>query len=96
MPAYDAVELITKKRDGGSFTADEVRWLLDAYVHGLVADEQMAALVMAVYFNGFDRSELDAWTSAMIACWTSRPAMKSDGMVARSTPPVSRMSVAGS
>ncbi|HEX8509473.1 MAG TPA: thymidine phosphorylase [Propionibacteriaceae bacterium] len=67
MPAYDAVELITKKRDGGSFTADEVRWLLDAYVHGLVADEQMAALVMAVYFNGLDRAELDAWTSAMIA-----------------------------
>jgi len=32
-----------------------------------VADEQMAALLMAIYFNGLDGAELRAWTGAMIA-----------------------------
>jgi thymidine phosphorylase len=61
------VELIRAKRDGRSLTGDEVRWLIGAYVRGEVADEQMSALLMAVYFRGLDPQELREWTAAMIA-----------------------------
>jgi thymidine phosphorylase len=61
------VELIRAKRDGRSLTGGEVRWLIGAYVRGEVADEQMSALLMAIYFRGLDARELREWTAAMIA-----------------------------
>ena len=66
-PAPAMAELIRAKRDGRSLTADEVRWLIGAYVRGEVADEQMSALLMAIYFRGLDPRELREWTAAMIA-----------------------------
>jgi thymidine phosphorylase len=63
----DAVSLITAKRDGRRLTEDDIRWLFDAYAAGGVADEQMSALLMAIFFRGLDRAELRAWTAAMIA-----------------------------
>jgi len=65
--AYDAVGLITKKRDGGTFSEAEVGWLIAGYTRGAVAEEQMAALNMAVFFRGLSRDELVVWTEAMIA-----------------------------
>jgi thymidine phosphorylase len=65
--AFDAVELITRKRDGGVFSVSEVDWIIDAYVHGAMADEQMSALSMAIFFNGLTPEELSAWTRAMIS-----------------------------
>ena len=44
-----------------------MRWLIAAYVRGEVADEQMAAMAMAIYFRGLEPPELRAWTAAMIA-----------------------------
>ena len=44
-----------------------MRWLIAAYVRGEVADEQMSALLMAIFFRGLDPGELRAWTAAMIA-----------------------------
>jgi thymidine phosphorylase len=64
--AYAAVDLIRAKRDGVPLTGDEIRWLFGAYLSGEVADEQMSALLMAVYFRGLDDAELRAWTSAMV------------------------------
>lgn len=65
---HDVVSLIEIKRDNRrAFTAEEIRWLLRAYTAGAVGDEQMAALCMAVFFNGLDPAELRAWTAAMIA-----------------------------
>jgi thymidine phosphorylase len=63
----DAVTLIRAKRDGGRLSGDDIRWLFRAYADGEVADEQMSALLMAVYFRGLDAAELRAWTAAMIA-----------------------------
>jgi thymidine phosphorylase len=64
----DAVSLIQIKRDNvRPLTEAEIRWLFAAYASGDVADEQMAALLMAVYFNGLDAAELRAWTGEMIA-----------------------------
>ncbi len=62
----DAVELIRAKRDGGRLADGEIRWLIDAYTGGVIADEQMSALLMAIYFRGLDPAELRGWTAAMI------------------------------
>jgi thymidine phosphorylase len=62
----DAVSLITAKRDGGRLADDEIRWLFDAYAANRVADEQMSALLMAIFFRGLDGAELRTWTAAMI------------------------------
>ena len=64
----DAVSLIHVKRDSTRpLTAAEISWHFAAYGSGEVADEQMAALLMAIYFTGLDAGELRAWTAEMIA-----------------------------
>jgi thymidine phosphorylase len=63
----DAVSLIRAKRDGRHLTGTDISWLFEAYARGEVADEQMSALLMAIYFRGLDPAELSTWTAAMIA-----------------------------
>jgi thymidine phosphorylase len=63
----DAVELIRAKRDGRTLTGAEIGWLIGAYTDGLIADEQMSAMAMAIYFRGLDPAELRAWTAAMVS-----------------------------
>jgi thymidine phosphorylase len=64
----DVVSLIHVKRDNTRPLTDrEIGWLFAAYASGEVADEQMAALLMAIFFNGLDGAELRAWTGEMIA-----------------------------
>ena len=62
----DAVSLIRAKRDGRRLADDDIRWLFGAYARHEVADEQMSALLMAIYFRGLDGAELRTWTAAMI------------------------------
>ena len=50
----DAVTVITTKRDGHRLCDDDIGWLFEAYAKGEVADEQMSALLMAIYFQGLD------------------------------------------
>ena len=64
---YAAVDLINAKRRGGRLADSEVDWVIDAYTRGVVADEQMAALAMAIAFVGLEPGELQRWTDAMIA-----------------------------
>ena len=63
----DAIDLIRAKRDGGRLSAADIRWVIAAYTAGTVADEQMAALLMAIFFRGLSADELMAWTDAMIS-----------------------------
>jgi len=63
----DAVELIRVKRDGGQLSDADIRWLIRGYTGGDIADEQISALLMAIYFRGLDAAELRAWTDAMIS-----------------------------
>jgi pyrimidine-nucleoside phosphorylase len=64
MRAYD---LIRKKRDGGQLTPEELQYLVWGATTGGVADEQLAAFLMAVFFRGMDlRTELPAWLNAML------------------------------
>ena len=60
------VELICKKRDGQTLTEDELTALIDAYTSEELPDYQMAAFLMAVYFQSMDAAELAAWTEAML------------------------------
>ncbi len=62
----DAATLIRAKRDGQQLADDDIRWLFEAYARHEVADEQMSALLMAIFFRGLDGAELRAWTAAMI------------------------------
>lgn len=61
-----AVDLIRTKRDGGRLSDAEVRWFIDSYTHGRIADEQASAMLMAIVFRGLDPAELSEWTAAMI------------------------------
>ncbi|TDC78029.1 thymidine phosphorylase [Streptomyces hainanensis] len=63
----DAISVIRAKRDGLALTPEQIDWVIDAYVRGEVADEQMSALAMAIFLNGMDRAEIARWTAAMIA-----------------------------
>ena len=58
--------LIERKRDGGRLEPAEIRELVLAYAEGRVPDYQLAAFLMAVYFRGFDRSEMTALMEAML------------------------------
>jgi len=64
---FDVVDLIHTKRDRGALTTAQIDWLVDAYTRGYVADEQMAAMTMAIYLNGMAREEIRDLTLAMIA-----------------------------
>ncbi|AHH15923.1 thymidine phosphorylase [Nocardia nova SH22a] len=65
--AHSAVSVIAAKRDGAALDNDQIDWVIDAFTRGEVADEQMAALAMAIVWRGMDRRELSRWTAAMIA-----------------------------
>ncbi|MCB9138859.1 MAG: thymidine phosphorylase [Caldilineaceae bacterium] len=59
------VDLIVKKRDGGTLSAEDIRAFINGYVADDVPDYQAAAFAMAVYFQGMDAAETTALTMAM-------------------------------
>lgn len=60
------VELIERKRDGGTLGADEIAWAIAEYTADRIPDYQMSSLLMAVFKEGLDPGELSAWTDAML------------------------------
>src|SRR3712207_2964599 len=64
---FSAVEVIAGKRDRQVLSEDQIDWVVDAYTRGVVADEQMSALAMAILLNGMNRREIIPWTAAMNA-----------------------------
>jgi thymidine phosphorylase len=64
---YSAVELIVAKREKQELTTDQINWLVSNYTSGVVADEQMSAMAMAILLNGMNRREIKDLTLAMIA-----------------------------
>jgi thymidine phosphorylase len=65
--AFAAVDVIRTKRDGGALSDAQIDWVVDAYTRGVVADEQMSALAMAILLRGMSAGEIARWTAAMIA-----------------------------
>jgi thymidine phosphorylase len=64
---FDAPTVIRTKRDGGVLSDAAIDWVIDGYTHGRVHDEQMSALLMAIFLRGMNSAEIATWTSAMIA-----------------------------
>lgn len=64
--SFSAVELIIKKRERFELSTEEIRWLVANYTSGVVADEQMSAMAMAILLNGMNRREVKDLTLAMI------------------------------
>lgn len=62
MRMYD---LIRKKRDGGTLSREEVRYMVEGYTKGEIPDYQMAAMMMAIYFRGMSAQETVELTRAM-------------------------------
>ena len=67
MASHDAVEVIAAKRDKRELSDSQIDWVINAYTHDKVADEQMSALAMAILLNGMSLREIERWTAAMIA-----------------------------
>jgi thymidine phosphorylase len=65
--AFAAVDVIIAKRDGHALSDAQIDWVVDAYTKGVVADEQMSALAMAILLRGMTGAEIARWTAAMIA-----------------------------
>ncbi|WP_054952146.1 thymidine phosphorylase [Flaviflexus massiliensis] len=63
---FDAVDIIRTKRDREVLSEHQIAWVIDAYTRGVVAEEQMSALAMAIFLNGMNPDEISQWTQAMI------------------------------
>jgi thymidine phosphorylase len=64
---FAAVEIISAKRDKLELSDDQIDWTVGAYTRGIIADEQMSALLMAILLNGMNNREISRWTNAMIS-----------------------------
>ncbi|MGV9710517.1 thymidine phosphorylase [Gordonia sp. NPDC003424] len=64
----DTISVIAAKRDGGELSDAQIDWVIERYTHehGVVADEQMSALLMAIFLRGMSAREIARWTQAMI------------------------------
>jgi pyrimidine-nucleoside phosphorylase len=65
--SYWFKDLIARKRDGGAVSGEDWRRFVEALVAGELADYQVAALLMAIYFRGMTVDETAALTAAMAA-----------------------------
>lgn len=60
------VDLIEKKRDGGELSTEEITYLINGYVSGAIPDYQIAALAMAIYYQGMSIREIHDLTTEMV------------------------------
>lgn len=65
-----AVDLVAKKRDGGTLSREEIAFLVGGYVDGSIPEYQISAWLMAVYFQGMTREETGHLTDVMIQSGT--------------------------
>lgn len=63
---FDAVQLIHIKRNKEELTPEQITWMINAYTKGIIADEQMSAMLMAIYLNGMTSNETYNLTMAMV------------------------------
>lgn len=62
MNTYD---VIMKKRDGHALDETEIQYMVEGFTKGMIPDYQMAAFLMAVYFQGMNHEETTQLTMAM-------------------------------
>jgi thymidine phosphorylase len=64
--ATDILDVLRTKRDGGRLSDEQIAFFIDGYTGGTIADEQAAALCMAILFRGMVPDELAVWTRRML------------------------------
>jgi thymidine phosphorylase len=67
LSTFDAVDLIISKREKQELSKEAIDWLIENYTAGVIADEQMSAMAMAILLNGMNGREIKDLTMAMIA-----------------------------
>lgn len=60
------VDIIEKKRNGFELTKDEIKFMINGFTNGDIADYQMSAFSMAVFFQGMTKEERVYLTEAMV------------------------------
>ncbi|MDD3235077.1 MAG: thymidine phosphorylase, partial [Candidatus Cloacimonetes bacterium] len=66
MQKYNPVEILLKKRDGNLLSYEEIASFVNGYLSGDIAEYQMSALLMASYFQGWEKDEIAALTKCYI------------------------------
>jgi len=61
-----AVDIIIKKRNGEKLTKEEIDFMINGYVEGIIPDYQVSAFLMAVVFQGMDKDECLNLTKTML------------------------------
>ena len=94
---FDAPTVIRTKRDGGRLSHAAIDWVIEAYTDGEVGDEQMAALLMAIFWRGMDRGEIASWTTAMLKSGELMDFsdLRSGGQFGKAVPTVDKHSTGG-
>ncbi|HYE83834.1 MAG TPA: pyrimidine-nucleoside phosphorylase [Clostridia bacterium] len=60
------IDLINKKKYGGTLTKEEIDFIVQGYTKGQIPDYQISAFLMAVYFKGMDKDETANLTLSMV------------------------------
>ena len=60
------VYLIEKKRDGGEFSEEEIRFIVESILDKIMPDYQLSALIMAIYFQGMSAQETAVFAEEMM------------------------------
>jgi pyrimidine-nucleoside phosphorylase len=73
-------QVIQKKRDGKALTEEDIQFFIDGFTRGKLPDYQMAALAMAICFQGMTFDETMWLTRAMVHSgkvveWRHRPGL---------------------
>lgn len=63
---FNAVDVIYAKRNNEQLSTEQINWIIEAYMRGYVAEEQMSALLMTIWLNGMGRKETRDLTLAMV------------------------------
>ncbi len=61
------IDIIEKKKQNIELTSADINYIITGYMDESIADYQMSALLMAIYFNGMTEAETIQLTNAMVA-----------------------------
>lgn len=63
--SLNIINIIGKKRDNHPLSAEEINFFVDCVTNDTIPDYQISALLMAIYLNGMNDSEISLLTNAM-------------------------------
>lgn len=74
------ISIIEKKKNKEVLSEDEINYVINSYVLGLISDAQMSSLLMAICINGMDDCETYFLTKAMVESGDIIDLSKIDGI----------------